>query len=108
MGTIREVGKEVRVDLVGMDHLVITQRMAAEASPRAIQVAVDHPTVEEDHQMVHPVVEDRPTVHQMGLVARGMVKTNPTRKMILLSRKWRILSRSWRRLYSHHMEIPEN
>ena len=96
------------MDLVVMDHLVVTQRMAAEANPRTIQVVVDHPMVEGDHQMVHPVVEDRPTVHQMGRVARGMVKTSLTKRMILLSRKWRILSRPLRRLYSHHMEIPEN
>ena len=96
------------MDLVVMDHLVVTQRMAAEASPRTIQVAVDHLMVEGDHQMVHPVVEDRPTVHQMDLVARGIVRTSLTGRTIPLSGKWRILSRSWRRPYSHRMEIPEN
>ena len=108
MGTIQVVIKEVVVDLVVMDHLEITQRMAVEVSPRATQVAMDHPTEEADHQRVHPVVGDHPTVHQMDLVARGMVRTSPTRRTIPLSGKWRILSRSWRRPYSHRMEILEN
>ena len=71
MGTIREVGKEVRVDLVGMDHLVITQRMTVEANLHVTQMAVGHPTEEVDHQRVHLVVEGHPTVHRMDLVARG-------------------------------------
>ena len=108
METTRGVVKEVRADLVGMDHLVITQRMTVEANPHVAQTAVGHPTEEVDHQRVHLVVEDHPTVHRMDLVARGMVRTSLTRRTIPLSGKWRILSRSWRRPYSHRMEIPEN
>ena len=108
MGMIRVVIKEVVVDLVVMDRLVITQRMTVEANPRVIRMAVGHPTEEVDHQRVHLVVEDHPTVHRMDLVARGMVRTSPTRRTTPLSGKWRTLSRSWRRRYSHRMEIPEN
>ena len=108
METTRGVVKEVRVDLVGMDHLVITQRMTVEVNPHVAQMEVGHPTEEVDHQRVHLVVEDHPTVHRMGLAARGMVRTSLTRRMTPLLGKWRTLSRSWRRPYSHRMEIPEN
>ena len=88
----------MRVDLVGMDHLVITQRMTVEANLHVAQTAVGHPTEEVDRQRVHLVVEDHRMVHRMGLAARGMVKTNLTKRMTQLFGKWRILSQSWRKL----------
>ena len=88
---IRVVIKEVEMGPAVLDHLVMDQTMAARSDPRIIQMAADHPMVEEDHLMVHLVVEDRLTARQMGLVTRGMGKTNLTKKTVRLSKKWRIL-----------------
>ena len=88
---IQVVIKEVEMGLADLDHLVMDQTMAARSDPRIIQTAAGHPMVEEDHLMVHLVVEDRLTARQMGLVTRGMGKTNLTKKTVRLSKKWRIL-----------------
>ena len=108
METTLGVGKEVRVGLVGMDHLVITQMMMVEANLHVAQTAVDHPTEEADRRRVHLAVEGHQMVHRMGLAARGMVKTNLTKRMTQLFGKWRILSQSWRKLYLQRMETPGN
>ena len=98
--------EEMEMGPVDLGHLVMDQTMAARNDPRIIQMAADHPMVEEDHLMAHLVVEDRLTARQMDLVTRGMGKTNLTKKTVQPSKKWRILLRSSRRPCLPHMETP--
>ena len=98
---IQVVIKGVEMGLADSDHLVMDQTIVARNNPRRIQTAAGRPMVEEDHLMAHLVVEDHLTDHlvvedrltarQMGLVTRGMGKTNLTKKTVRLSKKWRIL-----------------
>ena len=98
---IRVVAKGVEMGLADLGHLVMNRTMTTRSDPRRIRTVADHLTVEEDHLTAHLVVEDHLTDHlvvedrltarQMGLVTRGMGKTNLTKKTVQLSKKWRIL-----------------
>ena len=88
---IRVVTKGVEMGLADLGHLVMNQTMTTRSDPRRIRTAAGHLMVEEDHLTAHLVVEDRLTARQMGLVTRGMGKTNLTKKTVQLSKKWRIL-----------------